>query len=510
MPMRKFNSGHRTRVSIVVALTVLVVVATAYGLGATESWRGTLAVALAAGALLALSWILVGVLRQKEERLQHRTLHDPLTNLPNRSKFVEHVHDALDRAARRSRSVAVLVVDLDDFEEINHSLGHAAGDRLLAVMGERLEAAVRPGGTVARLCSDEFAVLLEDVTDQRSAVHAAERIGEEVRKPTEVDGSEVLVSASIGVAIGGSGQDGGPEDFLRNADVAMHAAKRKGKGRYRVFDYGADTTTSGRSPVEADMRRAIEEGEFRVHYQPLVELKSGRVRGFEALVRWQHPIYSLILPGEFVPLAEQTELIVPIGRWVLQEACRQVRLWQNEHPDLPPLTLNVNVSARQFRQPSLTEEILTTLEKNGMDPRHLQLEITESVLVYDVSASVALGELKRAGVKLAMDDFGTGYSNLSYVKRLPVDTLKIDRSYVRGLGRNAEDTAIVHATVAFAKALGLSLAAEGIEDAEQLDRLRDLGCELGQGYNFAKPLSSQEVPAFLTTHLHDSTTTGSR
>jgi diguanylate cyclase (GGDEF)-like protein len=508
--MRKFNSGHRTRVSIVLALTVLVVAATAYGLGATESWHGTLAVALAAGALLALSWILVGVLRQKEERLHHRTFHDPLTNLPNRSKFVDRVHDALDRAARRSRSIAVLVVDLDDFEEINHSLGHRAGDRLLAAVGERLEASVRPGGTVARLCSDEFAVLLEDVTDQNAAVYAAKRIGEQVRTPAEVEGGEVLVSASIGVAIGGAGQEGGPEDLLRNADVAMHAAKRKGKARHRVFDYGADTTTSGRSLVESDMRRAIEEGEFRVHYQPLVELKSGRVCGFEALVRWQHPIYGLILPGEFVPLAEQTGLIVPIGRWVLQEACRQVRLWQQEHPGPPPLTLNVNVSARQFRQPSLTEEILTILGKSGLDPRHLQLEITESVMVYDVSASVALGELKRAGVKLAMDDFGTGYSNLSYVKRLPVDTLKIDRSYVRGLGRNAEDTAIVHATVAFARALGLSLAAEGIEDAEQLARLKDLGCELGQGYNFAKPLSNQEVPAFLATHLHDSTTTGSR
>jgi diguanylate cyclase (GGDEF)-like protein len=508
--MRKFNSGHRTRVSVVLALTVLVVAATVYGLGATESWRGTLAVAVAAGALLALSWMLVGVLRQKEERLHHRTHYDPLTNLPNRSKFVDRVHDALDRAARRSRSIAVLVVDLDDFEEINHSLGHEAGDQLLAAAGERIEASVRPGGAVARLCSDEFAVLLEDVTDQRSAVYAAKRIGEEVRTPTEVDGSEVLVSASIGVAIGGSSQEAGPEDLLRNADVAMHAAKRKGKARYRVFDPGADTTTSGRSLVEADMRRAIEEGEFRVHYQPLVELRSGRVCGFEALLRWQHPIYGLILPGEFVPLAEQTGLIVPIGRWVLQEACRQVRLWQNEHPGPPPLTLNVNVSARQFGQPNLTEEFLSILEKSELDPHHLQLEITESVMVYDVSASVALGELKSAGVKLAMDDFGTGYSNLSYVKRLPVDTLKIDRSYVRGLGRNAEDTAIVHATVAFAKALGLSLAAEGIENTGQLARLRDLGCELGQGYNFAKPLPSQEVPAFLSAHLHDSTTTGSR
>ena len=495
---------------MVLALTVLVVAATVYGLGATESWRGTLAVAVAAGALLALSWMLVGVLRQKEERLHHRTHYDPLTNLPNRSKFVDRVHDALDRAARRSRSIAVLVVDLDDFEEINHSLGHEAGDQLLAAAGERIEASVRPGGAVARLCSDEFAVLLEDVTDQRSAVYAAKRIGEEVRTPTEVDGSEVLVSASIGVAIGGSSQEAGPEDLLRNADVAMHAAKRKGKARYRVFDPGADTTTSGRSLVEADMRRAIEEGEFRVHYQPLVELRSGRVCGFEALLRWQHPIYGLILPGEFVPLAEQTGLIVPIGRWVLQEACRQVRLWQNEHPGPPPLTLNVNVSARQFGQPNLTEEFLSILEKSELDPHHLQLEITESVMVYDVSASVALGELKSAGVKLAMDDFGTGYSNLSYVKRLPVDTLKIDRSYVRGLGRNAEDTAIVHATVAFAKALGLSLAAEGIENTGQLARLRDLGCELGQGYNFAKPLPSQEVPAFLSAHLHDSTTTGSR
>ena len=505
--MRVYRSGHAARVSLMLAMTVFAVAAIAYGLGALEGWGRALAVGLAAGLLLSSSWVLVWVLRQNEERLRARALNDSLTNLPNRSSFVERLDRELARAGGGSRPIAVLLVDLDDFEEINHTLGHEAGDRLLAAVGERLAGSVRPGGFAARLCGDEFAVFLGDVSHKSSAASAAERIGEALKAPIEVNGSEVLVSASVGVAV--PEQEDGPEDLLRKADVAMHAAKRKGKARHKVFDPGADTTTSGRSLAEADMRQAVEKEQFRVYYQPLIALGTGKVRGLETLVRWQHPVYGLMSPEEFVPLAEQTGLIVPIGRWMLREACRRMSLWQEEHPSDPPLMLSVNVSARQFRQPNLAAEILRTLEGSGLGPPQLILEITEGVMVHDASAASTLRELQGSGIRFAMDDFGTGYSNLSYVKRLPVNILKIDRSYVSGLGSDAEDTAIVHATAAFAKALGLGLIAEGIENAEQLARLREVGYELGQGHHFSKPLTSEEVSAFLREHLHRSTIVGS-
>ena len=507
--MRVYRSGHLARVLAVFAATVIVVAAGSYALGALGEWRGRLLVALAAGLLVALLLVLLRVLRQREESLRQRRSHDPLTGLPNRSSFVDYVRKALGRAVKESRPVAVLVVDLDDFEEVNHGLGHEAGDRLLAVVGERLAASARPTGSAARLCGDEFAVLLEDVPDANSAISATERIEEALKVPIELNGSEVVVSASVGIAVADPEQEGDPEDLLRRADVAMHASKKEGKARHKVFDPGASTTTSGRSLMEAELRRAVEEEEFLVHYQPVVALESGEVRGLEALVRWRHPVYGLIPPDEFVPLAEQTGLIVPIGRWVLQEACRRMRLWQEEHPSDPVLALSVNVSARQFRRPNLAEEILQVLEKNELDPRHLQLEITEGVMVHHASAAAALRELEGLGVRVAMDDFGTGYSNLSYVKRLPVNALKIDRSYVAGLGKNDEDTAIVHATVAFAKALGLSLTAEGIENAEQLTLLKDAGCEHGQGYHFAKSLPEAEVSAFLAAHRSRSAPMGS-
>ncbi len=499
--MRKFKPGHGTRVGMVLAATVLVVAVIFYGSGSLGGWSTALALTLTVGLLLALFWALVRMRRQTEESLRYQTLRDSLTNLPNRSSFLNRVDRTLGQDAREPRSIAVLLVDLDDFEEINHGLGHEAGDRLLAVVGERLEASMRPGGSVARLCGDEFAILLEGVPDKNSAASEAKRIGEVLRAPIKLDESEVLLSASIGVAVGDSDQDN-PESLLRSADVAMHEAKRRGKARHKVFDPSADTTTSRRLVEETEMRRAIKDEEFRIYYQPVIELKTGKVHGVEALVRWQHPTFGLIPPNEFIPLAEQTGLIASLGRWVLQEACNQARLWQRKYPSDPPLTLSVNVSARQFRQPNLAKEIFNTLEKTGLDPRHLNLEITESIMVHEASATTALRELKGSGVKLAIDDFGTGYSNLSYVKRLPVDILKIDRSYISGLGRKPEDTAIVHATVAFAKALGLSLTAEGIENAEQLAQLRELGCELGQGYHFAKPLPGEEVPAFLAIHLH--------
>jgi diguanylate cyclase (GGDEF)-like protein len=507
--MRKFDNGHRVRTWIMLGAAVLVALATFYGASRASGWPAVLAAVLVVGLFSVSLWMFARTWQRREKDLLYYALHDPLTDLPNRSSLLEQAESALGQAARESSSIAVLLVDLDDFEEVNHGLGDEAGDRLLTIVGERLQASVRPGGFVARLCGDEFAILLEDVADRGSAVSAARRIEETLGAPIELNGSEVLVSASVGVAIGGPEQEDGPEDLLRNADVAMHAAKRKGKARFKVFDPDASSTTSRRSLTEAEMRRAFKEEEFLVYYQPVVALETGKVHGVEALVRWQHPVYGLIPPAEFVPAAEQTGLIALIGQRVLHEACRQVRLWQEEYPSDPPLTLSVNVSARQFRLPNLTEEILGTLEKTGLNPHHLKLEITESVMVNDALAIAALRKLKNSGIEFAMDDFGTGYSNLSYVKRLPIDTLKIDRTYVRGLGTHVEDKAIVHATVAFAEALGLKVVAEGIETAEQMTLLRELGCELGQGYHFAKPLPSEEMTVYLGGHLRRSPTTGS-
>ena len=492
--MRKFGGTRGIRIAAMLTAAVLLALAAFSGAG---GWFAYLS-ALAAGLLLGLLLPYARMRRRVEKQLRHRALHDPLTGLPNRALFAERAEDALLRTVRNPGSVAVLVVDLDDFEEINHGLGYEAGDQLLARVGERLGARVRLGGTVARLGGDEFAVLLEDVPDKNAAISAAKGIEEALGKPVELEGRGISISASIGIAVGGSDRDGFGA-LLRNADVAMHEAKRKGKACLKMFDPGAGTTTSGRLLVESEMRRAVEEGEFRVYYQPLVTLNSGKISGLEALVRWQHPVYGLIPPGEFVPLAEQTGLISSIGRWVLREACLQARLLQTEYPGDPPLTIAVNVSACQLLQPTLVEETVRILSETGLDPRHLKLEITESVMMQHASVAAALREFENSGIELAMDDFGTGYSNFSRLKHLPIRFLKIDRSYVSGLGTQAEDTAIVHATLAFAQALSLKVIAEGIENAEQASRLRELGCETGQGYHFAKPLTGEGVSQLLAT-----------
>jgi diguanylate cyclase (GGDEF)-like protein len=496
--MRKFRSGgQEVQAWVSFGGAFLVALVAFYITSGLAGWQTALAVVLLTGLFLAMSWSLERMRRQREETLRNHALHDPLTGLPGRALFVTRTEHALLRATRESTSIAVLVADLDDFEEVDHSLGHDAGDELLETAAERLVASVRgDGGTVARLWGDEFAILLEDITDKDAAVSTAQRLGEALRAPVGLGESEVSVSASVGIAVGDSEGDSA-EGLLREADVAMHEAKRKGKARHKVFNPGAETTTSGRLLMEADLRRGIKEEELLVYYQPLIALETGKVRGVEALVRWRHPTYGLIPPGEFVPLAEQTGLITHIGRWVLEEACRQVRLWQRQHPGDPPLALSVNVSACQLRHPNLFDDIFRTLQSTGFDPAHLMLEITESVLVHDVTAAAVLRKLKKSGIELAMDDFGTGYSNLAYLKRLPIDSLKIDRLYVNGLGSDTEDTAIVHATVAFAKALGLNVIAEGIESDEQLTRLKELGCELGQGYHFARPLPSDEAARFL-------------
>jgi diguanylate cyclase (GGDEF)-like protein/PAS domain S-box-containing protein len=464
-----------------------------------------------------------------EEQLQHQAFHDSLTNLPNRALFMDRLEHALTRAQRHGRSVAVLFLDLDNFKVINDSLGHKVGDQLVVEVSQRLQRCVRPEDTLARLGGDEFTILLEDITDVSEAIEVAKRIAEQLQAPiglfehsllttTSMYGHEVFVTASVGIAVQTSATDR-PDDILRHADMAMYEAKSKGKARYALFELKMTSQVRKRLQLGTELQHALERGEFRVYYQPIVELDTCRISGVEALVRWEHPQRGLIAPAEFISLAEQTGLIVPIGRWVLQEACRQVMDWQTQYQQdqepgvrgmsdsggrsgSSPLNLSVNLSVRQFQHPELVEDIRRALRETGLDPRHLKLEITESIGIEDVGLTNAtLRKLKELGIHIALDDFGTGYSALSYIKRYPIDSLKLDRSFIAGLGKDAEDTAIIHAVIGFAQALNLSVTGEGIETVEQLMELRRLGCDRGQGYYFAKPLEGQAIGELLADPL---------
>jgi diguanylate cyclase (GGDEF)-like protein/PAS domain S-box-containing protein len=437
-----------------------------------------------------------------EQQLQHQAFHDPLTGLPNRALFMNRLQHALIRAGRHTPNdlLALLFVDLDLFKVVNDSLGHEAGDHLLVAVANRLQLAIRPQDTVARFGGDEFMILLEDLPDEAAARAIAEEMLQKLRVTENINGYEIVVTASIGVALNYAGIDS-TSDLLRYADAAMYQAKREGKGRYHVFDGRTSTSLLERLELEQELRRAVELEEFRVFYQPIIALNSRKVIGIEALIRWQHPRLGLIAPAHFINTAEETGLIVPMGRWVLEEACRQVSQWQTEREDDIRLELSVNLSAKQLQQPNLAMEIAEVLKKTGLAPINLKLEITESVAMSDAEGMLArLHELKALGVKLAIDDFGTGYSSLSYLKRFPVDTLKIDRSFVSGLGQNAEDTAIVQAVVTMAHTVGLTVTAEGVETTEITDHLQGLGCDLAQGYYFAKPLPSADLAALLNQH----------
>jgi diguanylate cyclase (GGDEF)-like protein/PAS domain S-box-containing protein len=460
------------------------------------------------GETREVSLILEDVTERKhlEESLAHNAFHDGLTGLPNRALLVDRLEHALSRAGRRRAPgppVAVLLLDLDNFKHVNDSLSLEAGDRLLVEVAARLTSCLYPGHTVARLGGDEFAVLLDEMGGDH-VDDVAETIAETLGPPFLLGGDEVFVTASIGVAVGGPGANDA-QDLLRSADVAMYRAKEKGKDRHVVFEPSMDGRSEQRLSLEAGLRRALEREELTVRYQPVVSLKSGKSVGAEALVRWEHPDRGLVSPAEFVPLAEETDLIVEIGELVLRDACNRAREWRARWPDRgngAGPTVWVNLSARQLHEPGLPGMVAGALDEAGLARGSTGLEITESAAM-DVSGfgdgrTVAvLEDLKKLGVRLAIDDFGTGYSSLSYLKRLPVDVLKIDRSFVFGLGHDTRDEAIVSAVVTLSKEMGLEVVAEGVETGEQLRVLGGLGCGLAQGYYLAKPLPAQEVSDYL-------------
>ena len=433
------------------------------------------------------------------DQLIREAFRDALTGLPNRALFMDRLSHALTRAERGGVNLAVLFLDLDRFKILNETLGHEVGDRLLLEVGHRITSCLRPEDTVARLGGDEFALLLEDTADLSGATAMAERVSAEIQRPFIVDGRDVLISASIGIALTGVGSMQ-PDEVLRNADLAMYQAKAEGRARYELYQPGLSISTRERLDLQSDLRTAGARQELTLRYQPVVTLATIRAVEVEALIRWDHRRRGALLPADFIALSEETGLIVPMGQWVLREACRQARAWQTAAAGAAPVIVSVNLAASQFERDLLPEEIAAILRETGLPPGRLQLEISEAVLMRDDPRMLErLDALKTVGVRLAIDDFGTGYASLSYLKRLPVDCLKIDRSLIKGVAHDTEDTAIVRAVVTLAQSLGIVVTAEGVETAEQLYQLRALGCEQGQGYYFARPVAADRLPELLTS-----------
>ena len=432
--------------------------------------------------------------RSAEEDIRYQALHDSLTGLPNRTLVLDHLEHARSRGGRQ---IAVLLLDLDHFKLVNDGFGHAAGDALLVEIAPRLNEALRPQDTIGRLGGDEFVVLLTEIADERVAVEVAERIVAALRRPFLLEGIEHFVTVSIGIAMA-AGDRASPEALIRDADAALYRAKDRGRSRYEIFDRAMRVQTLERLSLENDLRRALDRGQLRVHYQPLVSLRDDSIESIEALVHWEHPRRGLVEPAEFIPVAEESGLIGPIGEWVIYEACRQACEWQAASPDAPPLGVSVNLSARQITQRDLPGMVARTLRDTALDPQCLCLEITESVLLDDSeAANKTLRALLSLGVGLVLDDFGTGYSSLAYLTRLPIDGLKIDRSFVEGLGSSARSTAIVTAIVRMAEALSIEVTAEGVETTRQVEELRRLGCLRAQGFHFARPLPAEEIAEVL-------------
>jgi diguanylate cyclase (GGDEF)-like protein/PAS domain S-box-containing protein len=426
-----------------------------------------------------------------EERLLHDAFHDPLTGLPNRALFMDRLGMAIAHAKRRlSYTFAVLFIDLDRFKNVNDSLGHSVGDELLIAVARRFESCLRPGDTVARLGGDEFTILLDEVADVDHAVQVAQRLHREMARPFQVQGHEVFVTLSLGITLGAGGDYERPEDVLRDADTAMYGAKSSGKARDAIFDRDMHDRAVALLRLETDLRLAIERAEFEIYYQPIISLTNGKIDAFEALLRWRHPGRGLLRPDSFVSVAEDTGLIVPIGWWVLHEACRQLAEWQALPWASDGLAVTVNLSGKQFIQADLVPRIEEILRQTGIRPGGLRLEITEGTIMGQAEDAIAkLLALRGFGVKLYIDDFGTGYSSLSYLHRLPVDALKIDRSFISEMNGGDDRSEIVGTIVSLARILRMDVAAEGIETAEQVSRLRALSCHYGQGYFFSEPLA---------------------
>ncbi|HXF51408.1 MAG TPA: EAL domain-containing protein [Dehalococcoidia bacterium] len=436
-----------------------------------------------------------------ELQLQHQALHDPLTRLANRRRFIDRLEHALLRLERAGGALALLFMDLDDFKRVNDSLGHSAGDRLLTDVAERVQGCLRSVDTVARLGGDEFAVLLEDLHDLDEAAVVADRILQALRAPFTLADNEVLVRASIGIAYTEAGKRrADAETLMQEADTAMYAAKAHGKGRFQVFEEAMQASMLHRLELLADLRRAVERGEFVVHYQPIMSLKKGGLFGFEALVRWRHPDRGMVPPLDFIPLAEESGLIVPLGHWVLSEACAQAAQWRQKYPDSGAWAMSVNVSARQLQHAGFAGDVARVLRDTGLPPDALILELTESAVMRDMRGMLsAVRELKDLGVRLAVDDFGTGYSSLNCLREFPFDFLKIDKAFIDDLGEQASDREIAQVIVRLGKMFDLELVAEGIEREAQLSRLRRMSCGLGQGYLFAKPLEPPAVEELLAS-----------
>ncbi len=433
-----------------------------------------------------------------EQQLLHNAFHDTLTGLPNRALFGDRLDMALAGAQRQPAGrFAVLFFDLDRFKNINDSLGHSVGDQLLVALARRLETIVRPGDSVARIGGDEFAILVNDMHDVSHAIQVAERVLAGFEAPFTIEANEVFISASIGIAVHNMSTTD-PDAMLRDADIAMYRAKAAGKGRYEIFDPQMHASAVALLRIETDLRRAVDRQEFVMHYQPIVTLKDRKIRGLEGLVRWQHPKKGLISPANFITVAEETGLIIPLGWWVMEQSCRQTREWQLKFPMNPPIFISVNVSGRLFVDNNVVEGILDILGRTGLPPESLRLEVTENVILeHSEAVMTKMRQLRAMGVQLSVDDFGTGYSSLSYLQRFQYDTLKIDRSFISGPEAGADSQAIVETILSLASTLGIGVIAEGIETAEQMIKLRDLDCPQGQGFWFARPLNPVMVEELL-------------
>jgi diguanylate cyclase (GGDEF)-like protein len=431
--------------------------------------------------------------RALEDQLAYQAFHDSLTGLANRALFSERLTHALERGVRRTNVIAVLFIDLDDFKTVNDSLGHAAGDQLLVTVAERIRSSIRPEDTCARLGGDEFAVMIEGVTHPEGVVTVARRIIAAMAERLVIAGSDVAVQGSIGIALGSAGQTA--SEIMRSADLAMYRAKGEGKGRYALYEPSMHELVLERLELKADLQRAVLADEFDVHYQPIVTLQNGGIVGVEALVRWKHPDRGLVLPGDFISLAEETGLILPLGRYVLDTACRQAATWRKRGN--PALGISVNISAKQLASKNLPLEVTDALARSSLDAAALTLEITESTLLDSPVVVGRLDELRGLGVRIAIDDFGTGYSSLNYLRRFPVDSLKIARAFVEELGTSREQDRLVEAILRLGSTMGLETVAEGIELEHQRDRLRALKCRFGQGFFYSRPVPAEELDAML-------------